>query len=798
MKRAFATFLIGLSLSVVSAQTYNQIDEEGNVTQRSETGAFNPHSNDTTKNSKVVPKGIYAWTVDRRFGDINSADVDTLPHLYPHTTLSTGKYGEYNSTGSNFTPRLSRIFIERREPSSFIFTQPFDQVLKQPDEWHFTNTLSPITNLSYDNCGDQQNGEDHIDARFAVNAGKRIGIGFNLNYAYARGYFQNQSGSHFLANIYGSYLGDQYQLHVLLSTNHQKQTENGGIMNDSYVTHPELFTESYAENEIPTILESNWNRLHHRHLFLTHRYSVGFYRKVPMTEEELKARKFAADAQKEKQQKEREAGKTEGRPETEVPKGRPKDAKIVASAPTAAADSTLKADSILLASDSLLLASDSLGLPIDSARTGRIRVDSKEVSDSLLAEQARQDSIDATMKDVFVPVTSFIHTAEVNDYERTHLAYSSPANYYANTFYDKGADKTYVGDSIYDLTRHLQVKNTLAIALLEGFNKYAKAGLKAFASHELRQYRMPSVDDAGTAFMERTTEHNVSIGAQLRKQEGHLWHYNLTGETWLVGEDAGQLKIDFDTDLNFRLLGDTVHLMAKAYFHRLNPTFYHRHYHSKHLWWDNSLNKETRQRIEGTLAYDKTKTRLRVAIEEVQQYTYFGMSYDYTDEARTNLQAAVYQRSSNLNVFTAQLMQDLQLGPLHFDNVVTYQSSSDSDVLPLPQLNLFSNLYLKFRVAQVLTVELGGALTYFTKYAAPDYLPQLGQFAVQQNADSRVELGNFPFVDAYANLHLKHARFFIMMSNALASSANRMHFLAPHYPQNSSVLRLGVSWNFFN
>lgn len=143
-------------------------------------------------------------------------------------------------------------------------------------------------------------------------------------------------------------------------------------------------------------------------------------------------------------------------------------------------------------------------------------------------------------------------------------------------------------------------------------------------------------------------------------------------------------------------------------------------------------------------------------------------------------------------------MQDLQLGPLHFDNVVTYQSSSDSDVLPLPQLNLFSNLYLKFRVAQVLTVELGGALTYFTKYAAPDYLPQLGQFAVQQNADSRVELGNFPFVDAYANLHLKHARFFIMMSNALASSANRMHFLAPHYPQNSSVLRLGVSWNFFN
>ena len=789
MKKTITALLLGLTLTA-NAQTYNQIDENGNVTQRNENSNFNPHSNDTTKSNKVVPKGIYVWTVDRRFGDINKADVDTLPHLYPHTTLGTGKYGQYNTTGSNFTPRQSRIFIERPEASSFIFTQPFDQLLKQPDEWHFTNTLSPITNLSYDNCGDKQNGEDHIQARFAVNAGKRVGLGFDLNYAYARGYFQNQSTSHFLANFYTSYLGDQYQMHVLLSTNHQKLTESGGIINDSYITHPELFTESFAENEIPTILESNWNRYHHQHLFLTHRYSLGYYKKVPMTEEELAARKFAAEAQKEKTQKPGGLKKKDNGEMTEAPKGRPDNAKVV------------KAEPKPVATDSTQLAlADSLGRDLaftDSLRAGRIKVDSKEKSDSLLAEQARQDSIDATMKDVFVPVTSFIHTAEVNNYQRTNLAYLSPNGYYANTYYDKGADKTYAGDSIYDLTRHLQVKNTVALALLEGFNKYAKAGLKGFISHEFRQYRMPTLDDNDLAVVEKTTENTLSFGAQLRKQEGHLWHYNLTGESWVAGKDAGQLKLDFDTDLNFKLLGDTVHLMAKAYFHRLQPTFYQRNYHSKHLWWDNDLEKETRTHIEGTLAFDKTHTRLRVAVENIKQYTYFGMAYDYTDDARTHLTAGVYQYSPNLSVLTAQLMQDLTLGPLHWDNVITYQTCNEEEVLPLPTLNVFSNLYLKFRIAHVLTVELGGALTYFTKYEAPDYLPLLGQFAVQQNADNRTDLGNFPFVDAYANLHLKHARFFVMMSNALASSANRMRFLSPHYPQNSSVLRLGVSWNFFN
>ena len=61
-----------------------------------------------------------------------------------------------------------------------------------------------------------------------------------------------------------------------------------------------------------------------------------------------------------------------------------------------------------------------------------------------------------------------------------------------------------------------------------------------------------------------------------------------------------------------------------------------------------------------------------------------------------------------------------------------------------------------------------------------------------------MELGNFPFIDAYANLHLKHARFFIMMTNAAASNFDRNVFLTPHYPMNRSTLRLGVSWNFFN
>jgi hypothetical protein len=130
--------------------------------------------------------------------------------------------------------------------------------------------------------------------------------------------------------------------------------------------------------------------------------------------------------------------------------------------------------------------------------------------------------------------------------------------------------------------------------------------------------------------------------------------------------------------------------------------------------------------------------------------------------------------------------------------VITYQNSSNKDVLPLPTWNIFTNLYLKFKIAKVLGVELGADATFFSKYYAPDFCPGINQFAIQQNEASKIELGGYPFLDVYANMVLKGVRFFVMMTHVNNGSGNHMKFLAPHYPTNGNVLHLGVSWNFFN
>ena len=234
----------------------------------------------------ATKRGLKVWTVDDRFGDITPAEADTASYMFMNTIFTEGLHGEFNTTGNVGAPRLNRIFVDRTTSSEdFIFNEHQDYFIVNPANFHFTNTYSPLTNLSLNTCGNRTNGEDHFKALFAINAGKRLGVGFKFDYIYGRGYYSDNSSALFNYTTWASYLGDRYQAHLLVSTNHQKQAENGGIINDNLITHPEQFRDTYTEAEIPTMLTQNWNRNDNQHVFLTHRYSLGFRRQVPMTEE---------------------------------------------------------------------------------------------------------------------------------------------------------------------------------------------------------------------------------------------------------------------------------------------------------------------------------------------------------------------------------------------------------------------------------------------------------------------------------------------------------------------------------
>ena len=771
----------------VQAQTYTDLNSTDRFTASGYEQDKNFGRSDSIQSRhKEIPRGMKVWTIDNRFGDRTAAEPDTLSYMYMNTIFTSGLYGEYNTLGNAGTPRINRIFIDRHDPGDFIFTGPYDFFITRPSHFHFTSTLSPITNLSYNTCGNRTNGEDHLKALFAVNAGKQLGLGMKFDYLYARGYYSNQNTSHFNYTLYGSYLGDRYQAHLLASAYHQKVAENGGIANDEYITRPERFNEHYAENELPTMLQQNWNRNDHQHVFFNHRYSVGFRRKVPMTAEEIEARKFAIRAQRENQAEQarlkaarqakrngEEFDEKEYERRHQPNSGRPDNARIAGDEPAGKGQ---------------------------KPAAGRITVDNPAQADSLLAaeRQAKQaEEADQWTKTEYVPVTSFIHTATFDNYRRIYQAYDTPVDYYLNDYGSGvGAVK---GDSIYDRTRHWRLKNTLAVALLEGFNKWVKAGLKAFASFEVRHYALPNADRGYDTFNQKA----FNIGGQLSKAQGRTLHYKVTADVSLVGDDVGQFTVDADADVNFRLFGDTVQLAAKAFLHYLDPPYFLEKYQSRHYWWDNmsKFSRVTHSRIEGLFTVKRTNTQLRVAVDNIKNYTYINQSYIREPLEYRYLQKGtsltVEQAPDAVNLLTLQLKQKLSLGIVHWENVLTWQRTSNENVLAVPALNIYSNLFLRFKIARVLDCDFGADLRMFTKYYAPEYNPAIGQYVVQGDETQRIKTGGYPIVNVYANFFLKHARFFVMYSHVNYAEGNNYIF-TPHYPENRGVFRFGVSWNFFN
>lgn len=690
---------------------------------------------DTTRGKqKPLPMGVFQWKIDKRLGTvIPTENTDTAVHNFQNWKMQDGMTGAYSHIGNTGSARLSRIFMDRKEDRDFIFLTPLDYFHEGVAKFLFTNTKSPITNIAYHSCGTKQNGEDRVRGNFATNINKISGIGFRLDYNYARGYYSNQQNSQFGGIVYGYYLGDRYNMHAYINANHMKNAENGGLLDDTYITEPWKYQQKFGSKDIPVNLNNTWNRNDDQTYYLTHRYNMGYDREI------------------------------------EVPDS------LKPQPPT---DSELLNE--LDDSVRVLLSSDSVAC--------------QQVIDSLRTKWENE----LVKPTEFVSVASIIHTFQMRNLEHTFMDQGNNSSFYTNKYWGEDGD-------IKDITNVMSVRNTIGLAMNEGFRKWVKMGLTFFATHEYRRYGLPThLPD--TAFQTNESEHEVLIGAEIRKSQGRTLHYNANGEFCLVGPNVGDFNIQAEGDLNFRLgKRDSATLIVRANIQNQKPTYLLRNYRNAYINWNNNnLSRQFRTGLQGEIRYSRTRTRLRFGWENLTNYTYLAMDNtlkpgapegsvipgDYTHNI------GVRQSDASVQVFTASIFQDLIWKVFGWENEVTLQHSTNQDVLPLPLINIYSNIYLQFRIAKVLRVQLGGDLRFFTGYYAPDYFGAAGMFAVQDASHTRIKNGNYPIVNVYANLHLKHCRIYVNVAHVNAGAGNM--FLAPHMPMNPMTINFGLSWNFFN
>lgn len=637
----------------------------------------------------IHSKRITAYHLSPILGERYIAPMDTDRINFGTSNLVEAKSLAIGYLANLGSPAQTRIFNERKEERDFIFADAYDYYITTPSNAYFYDTKIPYTQVNYSTAGGSQSRTDHLKGVLTLNFGKKINIGGELDYIYARGYYDSNGNKLLSYRLFGSYLTDHYELHAYLSNFNFINYENGGLTNDQYITNPDDLAENQRNidtKSFPVRYADTWNRVRGTRYYLTHRYNLGFTRQLEETDEE----------------------------------GNP--------------------------------------------------------------------------KEIFVPVSSIIHTVDYEDNRRRFISQSAGIDTCYTNIYGMDA-------SLNDQTSAWNLKNTFALSLREGFQNWAKFGLTAFVSFEKRRFRLPAqvpgldYGENGRGNSTPTTlnfptsqvydEFTTYVGGELAKRRGSLLTYNVHGEIGIAGSDAGEIRINGDLQTKFSLFKKDATIKAEGYIKNITPAFYQRHQHGRYYWWDKDLKNVQRVYAGAKIDLESTRTQLAGGVESIQNYVFF------------NSLGQPEQSGRNLQVITARLKQDLMYRAFGWENEVAYQLSSDTETLPLPSVSAYSNIYLAFNMAKVLTIQIGANVYYNTAYYAPYYEPATQQFQLQDR-ENRVKVGNYPLINAYANIHLKQARFFIMAYNLGSKFVAPNYFSLAHYPLDPMVLKMGISVNFNN
>jgi hypothetical protein len=404
---------------------------------------------------------------------------------------------------------------------------------------------------------------------------------------------------------------------------------------------------------------------------------------------------------------------------------------------------------------------------------------------------AKKSDKNTDEEEVKVPVSTVYHTLHLSRYKRL-FAIDNLDSYYDESnalplFQNVFGDSLQTNDSI----TYTSISNTFQIKFNEEANSLLRFGLRAYLQNEVKHYNYQVTPDINKVNDETivnykyndTTLVTTSVGGQIFKNIGKNFKWKADGKLYLQGYKAGDIEVNGDINMQYPVFKDTAGIFTKGKMILRYAEFLQENYYSNHFQWTNNFVREKLVNVEVGLNVPTRKFKL--AWESKTYTDYFYWNYDAQPDQYSNV----------ISVFQLSLSKDFKWGPLHSNNKIAYQYSSQQDIYPLPEFAAYSSSYFNFYLAKrVLQVQIGVDAKYHTAYYAPAYMPATGQFYLQ---DKQV-IGNYPFLDLFMNLHLKRARIFVKLDHFNQSLNDRNYFLTVGYPYAPIRLKWGVSWNFYD
>lgn len=396
-------------------------------------------------------------------------------------------------------------------------------------------------------------------------------------------------------------------------------------------------------------------------------------------------------------------------------------------------------------------------------------------------------------RDRFRPITGLIYQFEYSSNKRIYTDNNS-GEFYRNHYI---STKT-TGDTI--LFKRLL--NLVQLKFYEAPERKFTFAARAFAGLETVSISMPNNESAWRHWKDNTANtyvpitvdppfsverqkadhHNAFVGGALARTEGTFWKWNAEGKIYLAGYRVGQTELTASIEKPLRLGRDTTTLRIEGELNNRVPDYFEQYFNSNHFIWNNDFDNMQEMLARGTVHSQKYKLTLGMNYALYRKYIY------------NDSLALPAQASREMLVLGVHVGKDIETRYLLLRANALWQSSTESAYLHLPAFTGYLSVALKLIYAKVLHINIGFDARYNTLFYADAYNPATGQFHWQD----RQKVGNYPFIDAFADVRLKRARAFFILKNAGAGILGDNFWVAPDYPLYRRSFRLGVAWSFYD
>jgi hypothetical protein len=280
------------------------------------------------------------------------------------------------------------------------------------------------------------------------------------------------------------------------------------------------------------------------------------------------------------------------------------------------------------------------------------------------------------------------------------------------------------------------------------------------------------------------TFQNITIKGKLSYRFSDRVNLEATVNQIAVGHNFG----DFLYDAKALLAGSNKagRIILEGYVQSSSPSLEATDWISNHYIFHNSFANQKTTSVSFNYINNALQLDLKAEYFLIADYLYYQAQPGGVD-------AHPVQESNPINLLKVSFGKNLSWHDIHFDNYIVYEKTDYQSTLRVPEVYTYSSLYYNTFLFSQLHASVGMNVRYNTAYTAPSYAVGLGQF---YNGPD-VTFSSYPVASVFLKGTIKQTNLFVQYDYANQGLFSKGYYTVNRYPQQAAVLKLGVSWSFY-